>query len=104
LRRGYAVSAAAARPARPPDDDHVRVHAPGLTELDPALLSQANGTFGAVREVGAAIVAGGALAAGVGGRATFALAGALALLVLIQAQRTLRRARPTTFPDLVPAT
>ena len=53
---------------------------------------------------GAAILAGGALAASVGGRATFALAGTLALLVLIAAQRTLRRSGPTPFPNLIPAT
>src|SRR3954452_13675612 len=40
---------------------------------------------------GAAIVAGGALAAGVGGRATFALAGLLALLVFFTASRTMSR-------------
>jgi MFS family permease len=40
---------------------------------------------------GAAIVAGGALAASVGGRATFALAGLLALLVLFIAFRTTSR-------------
>ncbi len=51
---------------------------------------------------GAAIVGGGALAASVGGRATFAIAGALALLVLIVAQRVIRR--PKTFPHPVPAT
>jgi MFS family permease len=40
---------------------------------------------------GAAIVGGGALAASLGGRATFAIAGALALLVLIFAYRTTSR-------------
>ena len=40
---------------------------------------------------GAAIVAGGALAASVGGRATFALAGLLALLVFFIAFRTTSR-------------
>ena len=39
---------------------------------------------------GAAIVAGGALAASLGGRATFAIAGALALIVLFFAVRSLR--------------
>jgi MFS family permease len=52
---------------------------------------------------GAAIVAGGALAASLGGRVTFALAGTLALLVLIQAQRTLRQTHLRT-PNFVPAT
>jgi MFS family permease len=37
---------------------------------------------------GAAIVAGGALAASLGGRATFAIAGALALIVFFIAHRT----------------
>jgi MFS family permease len=40
---------------------------------------------------GAAIVGGGALAASLGGRATFAIAGALALLVLITAYRATRK-------------
>ena len=55
---------------------------------------------------GAAIVAGGALAASVGGRVTFAIAGAAALLVLIAAARALRGAGPTAFPasNLVPST
>jgi MFS family permease len=55
---------------------------------------------------GAAIVAGGALAAGVGGRVTFAIAGAAALLVLIAAARAMRGAGPTAFtaPNLVPST
>src|SRR4051794_39314223 len=55
---------------------------------------------------GAAIVAGGALSASVGGRATFAIAGALALIVLIAAQRTVRRAGPTRLSTYnpVPAT
>ena len=43
---------------------------------------------------GAAIVAGGALAASLGGRATFALAGALALVVLVAATRAVRQRRP----------
>ena len=47
---------------------------------------------------GAAIVAGGALAASVGGRITFAIAGAAALLVLIAAARAVRGAGPTVFP------
>src|SRR5262249_43929822 len=51
---------------------------------------------------GAAIVAGGALAAGLGGRATFAIAGTLALLVLVAASRTVRRSAPAAFPTLVP--
>ncbi len=46
---------------------------------------------------GAAIVAGGALAASLGGRATFALAGALALVVLVAATRAVRQASPSTF-------
>ena len=55
---------------------------------------------------GAAIVAGGALAASVGGRVTFAIAGAAALLVLIAAARAVRGAGPTAFPapNLVPST
>jgi MFS family permease len=55
---------------------------------------------------GAAIVAGGALAASVGGRITFAIAGAAALLVLIAAARAVRGAGPTAFPapNLVPST
>ena len=40
---------------------------------------------------GAAIVGGGALAASLGGRATFAIAGALALLVFFFAYRTTSR-------------
>ena len=53
---------------------------------------------------GVAIVAGGALAASIGGRATFAIAGTLALIVLITAQRTLRRVGPAHLPapNLVP--
>ena len=47
---------------------------------------------------GAAIVAGGALAATVGGRITFAIAGTVALLVLIAAGRAVRGAGPTAFP------
>ena len=43
---------------------------------------------------GAAILAGGALAAGVGGRATFLLAGAFALLVLFAAARAVSATRP----------
>jgi MFS family permease len=50
---------------------------------------------------GAAIVAGGALAASFGGRATFAIAGTLALLVLIGAARVMR---PVFTPTLVPST
>jgi MFS family permease len=55
---------------------------------------------------GAAIVAGGALAASVGGRITFAIAGAAALLVLIAAARAVRGAGPTAFPapNIVPST
>jgi len=53
---------------------------------------------------GAAIVAGGALAASLGGRATFAIAGILALLVLISATRAVRRAGPTVFPAPLAAT
>jgi MFS family permease len=56
---------------------------------------------------GASIVGGGALAASLGGRATFALAGAGALIVLVIAARTLRRVGPTAFPvptTLVPTT
>ena len=53
---------------------------------------------------GAAIVAGGALAASLGGRATFAIAGTLALLVLISATRAVRRAGPTVFPAPLAAT
>jgi MFS family permease len=49
---------------------------------------------------GAAIVGGGALAASVGGRVTFAIAGALALLVLVAATRTVRRAAPSASPLL----
>jgi hypothetical protein len=41
--------------------------------------------------IGAAIVGGGALAASLGGRATFAIAGALALIVLFFAYRTTSR-------------
>jgi MFS family permease len=48
---------------------------------------------------GAAIVGGGALAASVGGRVTFAIAGALALVVLVAATRTVRRAAPAAFPS-----
>jgi MFS family permease len=48
---------------------------------------------------GAAIVGGGALAASVGGRVTFAIAGALALLVLVAATRTVRRTAPAAFPS-----
>jgi MFS family permease len=44
---------------------------------------------------GAAIVAGGALATSVGGRATFLLAGAFALLVLFAAARAVSAERPT---------
>jgi MFS family permease len=44
---------------------------------------------------GAAILAGGALAAGLGGRATFLLAGAFALLVLFAAARAVSATRPT---------
>ena len=51
---------------------------------------------------GAAIVAGGALAASLGGRATFAIAGALALLVLFTAARVVRRGTPNFAPKLVP--
>jgi MFS family permease len=43
---------------------------------------------------GVAILAGGALAAGVGGRATFLLAGAFALLVLFAAARAVSATRP----------
>jgi MFS family permease len=50
---------------------------------------------------GAAIVAGGALSASLGGRATFAIAGTLALLVLIVALKTIR---PTPLLTIVPAT
>jgi MFS family permease len=53
---------------------------------------------------GAAIVAGGALAASLGGRVTFALAGALALLVLCTAARVVRRGAPNFAPTLVPST
>jgi len=55
---------------------------------------------------GAAIVGGGALAAGLGGRATFAIAGAAALLVLIAAARAVRGVGPTAFPapNFVPST
>jgi MFS family permease len=55
---------------------------------------------------GAAIVAGGALAASLGGRATFAIAGTLALIVLAAAQRTVRRAGPTRLSpyDIAPST
>jgi MFS family permease len=55
---------------------------------------------------GAAIVAGGALAASLGGRVTFAIAGTAALLILIGAVRAVRRAGPTNFPapTLVPST
>ncbi len=55
---------------------------------------------------GAAIVAGGALAASVGGRITFAIAGAAALLVLIAAARAVRGVGPTAFPapNFVPST
>ena len=55
---------------------------------------------------GAAIVAGGALAASVGGRVTFAIAGAAALLVLLAAARAVRGAGPTAFParNFVPST
>ena len=53
---------------------------------------------------GAAIVAGGALAASVGGRITFAIAGAAALLVLIAAARVVRRGTPNFAPKLVPTT
>jgi MFS family permease len=49
---------------------------------------------------GAAIVGGGALAASAGGRVTFAIAGALALIVLIAATRTVRRAAPSACPVL----
>jgi MFS family permease len=54
---------------------------------------------------GAAIVAGGALAAGAGGRVTFAIAGTAALLVLIAAARAVRGAGPTAFParNVVPS-
>jgi MFS family permease len=54
---------------------------------------------------GASIVAGGALAASLGGRVTFAFAGTGALLVLALAGRTVRR--PTKLPaatNLVPTT
>jgi len=44
---------------------------------------------------GAAILAGGALATSVGGRATFLLAGAFALLVLFAAARAVSATRPT---------
>jgi predicted MFS family arabinose efflux permease len=53
---------------------------------------------------GAAIVAGGALAAGVGGRVTFAIAGALALVVLLTAARVVRRGAPTFAPRFIPST
>ena len=53
---------------------------------------------------GAAIVAGGALAASLGGRATFAIAGALALIVLFTAARVVRRGTPNFAPKLVPTT
>ena len=53
---------------------------------------------------GAAIVAGGALAAGLGGRATFAIAGTLALIVLFTAARVVRRGTPNFAPKLVPTT
>jgi MFS family permease len=43
---------------------------------------------------GAAIVAGGALAASLGGRATFLLAGAFALVVLFAAARAVSVTRP----------
>jgi MFS family permease len=43
---------------------------------------------------GAAILAGGALAASVGGRATFLLAGAFALVVLFAAARAVSASRP----------
>jgi MFS family permease len=43
---------------------------------------------------GAAILAGGALAASVGGRPTFLLAGGLALVVLLAAARAVRATRP----------
>jgi MFS family permease len=46
---------------------------------------------------GAAIVGGGALAAGFGGRVTFAVAGVLALVVLVAATRTVRRAAPVAL-------
>jgi len=52
---------------------------------------------------GAAIVAGGALAASLGGRATFALAGALALVVLFTAARVVR-GTPNFAPKLIPTT
>ena len=53
---------------------------------------------------GAAIVAGGALAASLGGRATFAIAGALALVVLFTAARVVRRGTPNFAPTLIPTT
>ena len=53
---------------------------------------------------GAAIVAGGALAASLGGRATFAIAGALALVVLLTAARVVRRGTPNFAPKLIPTT
>jgi MFS family permease len=53
---------------------------------------------------GAAIVAGGALSASLGGRATFAIAGTLALIVLIAAIKTIRPARLSTHRTIVPAT
>jgi MFS family permease len=53
---------------------------------------------------GAAIVAGGALAASLGGRATFAIAGTLALIVLATAARVVRRGTPNFAPKLVPTT
>ena len=50
---------------------------------------------------GAAIVGGGALAASIGGRATFAIAGALALLVLFFAYRTTSREEVHHGPQVV---
>ncbi|MDA0162113.1 MFS transporter [Solirubrobacter ginsenosidimutans] len=50
---------------------------------------------------GAAIVAGGALAASLGGRATFAIAGALALLVFFIAYRTTSRREVHYGPQVV---
>jgi MFS family permease len=50
---------------------------------------------------GAAIVGGGALAASLGGRATFAIAGALALLVLFFASRTTSRKEVHHGPQVV---
>ena len=46
---------------------------------------------------GAAIIGGGALAASAGGRVTFAIAGTLALVVLVAATRAVRRAAPITL-------